>query len=65
MRGLRVTGFYDKDAYVKDAERRRGVFAADLRARRTSNAAFDYLWASDQTRVDQPEARLATASRSG
>ena len=27
LRGLRVTGFYDRDAYVQDAERKRGIFA--------------------------------------
>ena len=27
LRGLRVTGFYDHDAYVKNAERRRGIVA--------------------------------------
>ena len=31
IRGLRVTGFYDADAYVKNAERKRGIFAAHLR----------------------------------
>jgi hypothetical protein len=54
IRGLRVTGFYDKDAYVQNAERRRGVFALTFEHAKV-NAAFDYLWASDQTRVINPK----------
>ena len=54
IRGLRVTGFYDADAYVRDAERRRGVFALTFEHAKV-NAAFDYLWASDQTRTINPK----------
>ena len=32
LRGLRLTGFYDADNYVKNAERTRGVGAGDVRA---------------------------------
>ncbi|HEY7498145.1 MAG TPA: hypothetical protein VH740_06520 [Vicinamibacterales bacterium] len=53
MRGLRVTGFYDADAYVRDAERRRGIAAVTFEHAKV-NASFDYLWASDQTRVVNP-----------
>ena len=50
LRGMRVTGFYDHDAYVKDAERRRGIFAVTFEHPHV-NAAFDYLWTTDQTRA--------------
>ena len=42
LRGLRVTGFYDTDAYVKDAERRRGIVAVTFEHPYV-NAAFEYL----------------------
>jgi hypothetical protein len=48
LRGLRVTGFYDKDAYVKNAVRKRGI-AAIMFEHKYLNASFDYLAASDQT----------------
>jgi hypothetical protein len=54
IRGLRVTGFYDKDAYVRNAERRRGVTAVTFEHAKV-NAAFDYLWAKDQTRATAAE----------
>ena len=54
IRGLRVTGFYDADAYVKNAERKRGIFALTFEHLYV-NAAFDYLWASDQTRAINPK----------
>jgi opacity protein-like surface antigen len=50
LRGLRATGFYDKDAYVKNAERERAIAAVTFEHPHL-NAAFDYLWASDQTRT--------------
>jgi hypothetical protein len=50
LRGLRLTGFYDKDAYVKNAERTRGIAAVTLE-HKYLNASFDYLGASDQTSV--------------
>lgn len=48
LRGLRLTGFYDNDAYVKNAERRRGIFGATFE-HKYLNASFDYLSATDQT----------------
>jgi hypothetical protein len=47
LRGMRVTGFYDHDAYVKDAERRRGIIAVTFE-HKYLNASFDYLSATDQ-----------------
>jgi hypothetical protein len=47
LRGLRVTGFYDRDAYVKNAERRRGIVALTFE-HQYLNAAFDYLATTDQ-----------------
>jgi hypothetical protein len=47
LRGLRVTGFYDKDAYVKNADRLRGIVALTFE-HKYLNAAFDYLAARDQ-----------------
>lgn len=49
LRGVRVTGFYDHDAYVRDAERRRGIVAVTFEHQYV-NAAFSYLAATDQTR---------------
>ena len=48
LRGLRLTGFYDRDAYVKNAERRRGIVAVTFE-HKYANAAFDYLTTTDQT----------------
>ena len=50
LRGLRVTGFYDHDAYVKNAERRRAIGALTFE-HKYLNASFDYLAATDQTSV--------------
>jgi Phosphate-selective porin O and P len=50
LRGLRVTGFYDYDHYVKDGERRRGIAAVTYEHPHV-NASFDYLWATDQPRA--------------
>jgi hypothetical protein len=54
LRGLRVTGFYDHDAYVKDAERRRGIVAVTCE-HPWVNASWSYLSASDQTRTINPK----------
>jgi hypothetical protein len=54
LRGLRLTGFYDHDAYVKDAERRRAIAALTFE-HRLLNAAFDYLAATDQPRGSAAE----------
>lgn len=48
LRGLRVTGFFDHDAYLKDAERRRAIVAVTFE-HTYLNAAFDYLTTSDKT----------------
>jgi hypothetical protein len=48
LRGLRLTGFYDHDAYVKNAERTRGIVAVTFE-HKYLNASFDYLAATDQT----------------
>jgi len=50
FRGLRLTGFYDHDAYVKNAERSRGIVAVTFE-HKYLNASFDYLAATDQTSV--------------
>jgi len=48
LRGLRLTGFVNKDAYVKNADRTRAIFAATFEHPYV-NAAFEYLATSDQT----------------
>lgn len=47
LRGLRVSGFYDKDAYVKDADRTRAIAGVTYEHPRV-HAAFNYLAARDQ-----------------
>jgi hypothetical protein len=53
LRGLRATGFYDHDAYVQDAERRRGIFGLTYE-HPWVNAGWNYLWTTDQTRIANP-----------
>jgi len=48
LRGLRVNAFWDKDAYLKNADRERAILGATFEHKYV-NAAFDYLWATDQT----------------
>ena len=50
LRGLRLTGFWDHDAYVKDAERRRSLFAATYE-HKYLNAAWQYDDVRDRTSV--------------
>ncbi len=50
LRGLRLTGFYDHDAYVEDAERRRAIGAVTFEHPHV-NASFDYFSATDQARA--------------
>lgn len=50
LRGLRMTGFLNKDAYVRDADRTRAMFAATFEHPRV-NAGFEY-----QATTDQPSA---------
>jgi hypothetical protein len=54
FRGLRVTGFYDADSYLKNAERRRGIAAVSFEHPYVS-AEFSYLATKDQTRVSLAE----------
>ena len=53
LRGLRVNAFWDKDAYLKDADRNRTIFGVTFEHKYV-NAAFEYLWATDQTSVTKP-----------
>jgi hypothetical protein len=53
LRGLRVTGFYDHDAYVKQAERRRAILGATYEHPYV-NAGWNYLSTADQTRTVNP-----------
>jgi hypothetical protein len=48
LRGLRVTGFWDHDAYVKSADRRRAIVAVTFEHPHV-HAGFDYLAATDRT----------------
>ena len=54
LRGFRINGFTDLDAYVKDAERHRTILGATFEHQYV-NAAFNYLWTKDQTRITAPE----------
>jgi hypothetical protein len=48
LRGLRVTGFWDHDAYVKNADRRRAIVAVTFEHPHL-HAGFDYLATMDRT----------------
>ena len=54
LRGLRVHVFYDRDNYVKNAERKRLVGSATFEHQYV-NAGFDYLSAKDQTSITKPD----------
>lgn len=54
LRGLRVTGFYFGDNYIKNAERTRAVAQATFEHPYV-NAGFDYIHARDQTSVTKPD----------
>jgi hypothetical protein len=47
LRGLRLTGFYDADNYMKNDPRKRGVFAVTFEHKYV-NAAYEYLHSDDQ-----------------
>jgi hypothetical protein len=47
LRGLRVTGFYDGDNYIKNDEKTRAVFEASFE-HKYINGAVDYLHTTDQ-----------------
>ncbi len=53
LRGLRVTGFYNRDAYVKDAEKRRAIGAVTFE-HPNLNAGATYVSTADQTRAASP-----------
>ena len=53
LRGLRVTGFYFGDNYIKDAERTRAVGQITFE-HPYINAGFDYIDAHDQTSIKNP-----------
>jgi hypothetical protein len=59
LRGLRLTGFYDADSYLKHGERQRAIGAV-LFEHPYLNAEFNYLAASDQ-----PHASAATVDARG
>ena len=48
LRGLRLTGFLNKDAYVKNADRRRALFTASFEHPYV-HGAFEYQATTDQT----------------
>ena len=50
LRGFRVNGFYDLDAYVQNAERRRGIIGATYE-HSLGNVGGNYLATTDQTRA--------------
>jgi hypothetical protein len=54
LRGLRVTGFYDHDAYVKDAERRRAIVGVTYE-HPYFNTGANGLWTTDQTQNLTPK----------
>ena len=64
LRGLRVTGFYNLDAYVKDGDKRRGIVAATYEHPYV-NAGFNYLSTTDQRAAPPIRSSTATATRSG
>ena len=47
LRGLRFTGFYDNDAYMKNDEKKRALFETSFE-HKYLNAAYDYLHTEDQ-----------------
>ena len=54
LRGLRVTGFYFGDNYIKNSERTRAVFQTTYE-HPYINAGFDYINAHDQTSITRPD----------
>lgn len=53
LRGLRLTGFYDRDAYVRDAERRRTIVGATYEHPYV-HTGVHYLGTRDRTRSANP-----------
>jgi hypothetical protein len=54
LRGLRVTGFYDHDAYVKNAERKRAILGVTYE-HPLVNTGMNYVSTADQTRSANPK----------
>ena len=54
LRGLRITGFYNLDAYVKDGEKRRGIIGTTYE-HPYINAGFNYLSTTDRTQAASPK----------
>ena len=54
LRGLRVTGFYDADHYVKNADKKRAIGEVTFEHKYV-NALYSYLSARDQTSAANPE----------
>jgi hypothetical protein len=54
LRALRVTGFYNLDAYVKDGEKRRGIVGVTYEQPYV-HAGFNYLSTTDQTLRANPK----------
>jgi hypothetical protein len=53
LRGFRLTGFINKDAYVKNADRTRAIFTASFEHPYV-NAAFEYMATRDQASATRP-----------
>jgi hypothetical protein len=56
LRGLRVTGFYFGDNYIKNAERTRAVFQTTFE-HSYINAGFDYINANDQPSITRTDVK--------
>jgi hypothetical protein len=56
LHGVRVTGFWDQDAHVRNADRRRAIASITFEYPHL-NAAFDYLAASDRVSASADETR--------
>jgi hypothetical protein len=54
LRGLRLTGFYFGDNYIKNAERTRGVAQVTYESTYI-NGGFDWIDAKDQTSIKNPD----------
>ena len=64
LRGLRVTGYWDQDAYLKNEDRRRGIINATFE-HAYLNGSFEYLMAKDTRPVTTTPRRTETADAHG
>lgn len=64
LRGLRITGFWDQDAYVKNGDRHRGIINATFEHAYV-NGSFEYLTARDQRPVSLPPPTFQTTEARG